>query len=240
MRNPEAGTRRRDARTAAAGAGRRPRRRRLLIGAGLLIGVALAGAALVVAGPGGVAGGSRGDRSRHAAADAGPLDGPGSGAETAASVAAAPEPAPSGPEASEELSATERLLREETIQQRLARLELEAQAKERFDDSLERSGITAREIEEGVKHLFETVTVEPVLLEGGRMDGLRIFDLPSGHPLDRAGLVEGDRLVRLNGYPLDDPAVLPDVLIRLRRSFEACVWRNGEELCTRVTVDAPG
>jgi len=163
-----------------------------------------------------------------------------------AAVAAAPEPTaealpePASPALDEDVAKA--LLEEETVRDRLYRLALEEEARQRFDDSLEQSGITAEEIEGGVKRLFETVRVEPVLERAGHMDGMVLRSLDEGHPFHRAGFREGDRLTRLDDWALDDAGTLPEILIRLKRTFVACAVSadSAREVCRPVTVDAAG
>nr|WP_246395242.1 PDZ domain-containing protein [Microbulbifer rhizosphaerae] len=64
---------------------------------------------------------------------------------------------------------------------------------------------------------------------------MRIAELSDRNPLARAGFRPGDRLVRINGEPLLDPAQIAHLFTALGDRFEVCVDREALEDC-RVVV----
>lgn len=69
--------------------------------------------------------------------------------------------------------------------------------------------------------------------------GLSIAWRNKRNPLAKAGFRIGDRLIRLNGQPLEDPAQIAYIVIGLRERFEVCAARDGADYC-RVVVAAGG
>lgn len=118
---------------------------------------------------------------------------------------------------------------------------LQASAEARFAETVDLDGLTADRIAPPVRRLFDSLSLEPVFdLENGTegfVDGLRIAEMSRGNALARSGFRVGDRLVRLGGQPLVDPAQIAYTMIDLGAEFEVCAARETGSYCRIV---APG
>lgn len=125
------------------------------------------------------------------------------------------------------------VLRERARQQALA-----AEADARWHEAVDEAGYTAEDLDPAVLDLFKGLMLEPLYAEGGRIEGLVIEKLKPDHPLARAGFRAGDRIDRIQGTPLRDPADLPGLLASLGGPIEFCVVReDGSEHCTEVVPE---
>lgn len=121
----------------------------------------------------------------------------------------------------------------EIWRERLAR---QRAAQERFERGLEESQVRARDIDARVREALQRTVLEPELLDGGQMTGLRIRSIEGGSPLAEAGFREGDLIVRLDGEPLDDPYELPRLLSRAGPQLSLCVVDGSGELCRDLVL----
>lgn len=119
------------------------------------------------------------------------------------------------------------------LEERLAR---EYAAEQRFEQGLEASQMRARDVDARVRDAFRRVELEPELLEGGRIRGLRIRAVEGGSAFSEAGFRPGDLLTSLDGHPLEDPAELPALLGRLGPQLSVCARRGGSERCRELTL----
>ncbi len=155
----------------------------------------------------------------------------------AAVVRVAPVEEESDERAESDAEARERLLASPIIRDRLIAIDRMNVATARFSHSVDESQIEVEDMNQSVVDLFDSARLEPVLSEGGAIEGLEIVDLDSESPFLEAGLRPGDLITHLNGSELFDPADLPALLIRLERSLSLCVERDGRELCRAMSLD---
>lgn len=176
---------------------------------------------------------------------------PAPAAATASPVAAAPpatvpqpepEPAlpdPEPPVAESELSPdhTERVLGNPIMADRARQHELAPAADARWHEAVDGGEYRADDLDPAVRDLFRDLDLEPRYAEGGRIEGLSIRSLSLDHPLAQLGFRAGDRIDRIQGVPLSDPAELPSLLARLGPHFSLCADRDGSELCRELTLE---
>lgn len=128
----------------------------------------------------------------------------------------------------------------EEAERRRRLLALERAAQARFSETVELDGLQAEQVRPAVRALFESMTLEPAFdVEDGMegyVNGLRIAELSGRNPLARAGFRTGDRLTRLDGQPLVDPAQIAYTMTSLGDSFEVCADRNGAAYCRIVST----
>lgn len=124
-------------------------------------------------------------------------------------------------------------LRERARQQVLA-----GAADARWREAVDGGGYQAEDVDPAVRSLFRNLTLEPRYAEGGRIEGLVIRDLVADHPLAEQGFRPGDRIDRIQGVPLRDPAEIPSLIAHLGPHFEVCAVRpdTGTELCREVDL----
>lgn len=170
-------------------------------------------------------------------------------AEAPAVAAAAPLPAPvppvaapdpdSEPEDSAELPADhrQRVLSDPVLADRARQHELAPAADARWHEAVDGGEYRAEDLDPAVRDLFVEIDLEPRYAEGGRIEGLLIQSLASDHPLARLGFRPGDRIDRIQGVTLSDPAELPSLLARLGPHFSLCADRNGTELCRDLALE---
>jgi hypothetical protein len=123
------------------------------------------------------------------------------------------------------------------LRDRARQHELAAEADARWQQAVDSSGYEARDLDESVRALFQRVDLEPLYAEGGRIDGLVIMGMPSDHPFAGLGLQPGDRIERIQGVELRDPADLPSLLAHLGPRFAVCARRGAAELCGDVDLE---
>lgn len=116
-------------------------------------------------------------------------------------------------------------------------------AEERFGRTVAMDGLRPDDVAPGVRALFRTLRLEPVVKPGvsrpGYVEGLRITRLSPRNPLAEQGFREGDRLVRINGQALRDPAQIAHLMVRLRGHAEICADRGGRDYCRHVDMAVP-
>ena len=117
-----------------------------------------------------------------------------------------------------------------------ARLDRERAADERFEQGLEGSQVRGRDIDARVRDAFQRVDLEPELLDGGLMRGLRIRSVEGGSALHEAGFRAGDLLIRLDDRTLQDPAELPQILASAGPRLSLCALRGTTELCRELSL----
>lgn len=120
------------------------------------------------------------------------------------------------------------------------RYEFERAAERRFHQTADADGLTPDSVRPEVRTLFSTLRLEPEydLREGqqGYVDGMRVARMESGNPLAKAGFRVGDRLTRINGEALRDPAVIAHLMTRLGTTMEVCASRSGNLICRQITL----
>ncbi|MFW6093149.1 MAG: hypothetical protein ACODAC_04185 [Pseudomonadota bacterium] len=120
-------------------------------------------------------------------------------------------------------------------------LELREAAEARFSETVELDGLRASDARPEVRRLFEAVTLEPVFdvqqATEGYVSGMRIAEMTSRNALARAGFRTGDRLTRIDGQPLVDPAQIAYTMVSLGEAFEVCAERDTAAYCRTVTLD---
>ena len=154
------------------------------------------------------------------------------------STAVAPASMEAGPARAEE--GRRHGLDDEALRRR-QRHEMHARAaEERFRRAVTLDGLRPEDVAPGVRALFATLRLEPVVKPGvsrpGYVEGLRITRLSPRNPLAEKGFREGDRLVRINGQALRDPAQIAHLMVRLRGGMEVCARRGQEEYCRPLTL----
>lgn len=124
-------------------------------------------------------------------------------------------------------------------QRRLQQLQEAADA--RFKETVQLDGLRPADIEPSVRELLRTVKLEPVFdLERGAdgyINGMQISKLIGTSPFAAAGFRLGDRLTRINGEPLVDPAQIAHLFAQLGERFEVCAARDGGEHCRMVVLE---
>lgn len=119
-------------------------------------------------------------------------------------------------------------------------LELDRAAQKRFDEAVAMDRIDPDRVDPSVRQLFTTLTLEPNFdLDSGRegfIDGMRIAEISGASPLAKACFKKGDRLVRFNGQPLEDPALVAHLFASLGKRFEVCAQRDGGEHCRQIDL----
>lgn len=124
-------------------------------------------------------------------------------------------------------------LRERARQQVLAEA-----ADARWHEAVDGAGYQADDFDPAVRSLFRNISLQPHYAEGGRIEGLVIQDMVGDHPLAEQGFRPGDRLDRIQGVALRDPAEIPALLAHLGPRFEVCAVRPDAagELCREVDL----
>lgn len=127
--------------------------------------------------------------------------------------------------------------------ERKRRLERRARAaEERFDNTVAMDGLGADDVDPAVRSLFQSMTLEPAFDlergEPGQVDGMHIRHLRPNNPLAHAGFETGDRLVRINGESLRDPAQIATLFTRIEGAMEVCAERSGSDRCRTIALDA--
>lgn len=148
------------------------------------------------------------------------------------------EPPPADLEALEErLAETDRPAEAERLRERVREVVRREEAKARWDEGVSGESLEARHLEPSVRRLFEELELEPVLREGGLMEGLAVQGVAEDGAAARAGLAPGDVIVSLDGEELEDPRALPGLLARLSRPLPLCVTRGGSRRCMELELD---
>lgn len=123
------------------------------------------------------------------------------------------------------------------LEPRLAALRRERHARARFDRGVSEHEVRASQLAPAVKELFDSMDLEPVLDAEGMIEGLSIESLEPDSPMRGAGFRPSDRITRIAGLRLHDPADLPPLLVRLGTRIDLCVERAGEEICREIILD---
>jgi hypothetical protein len=131
----------------------------------------------------------------------------------------------------------ERLRSDPDLADRGRQHELAAAADARWEEAVARGSYDANDLDAAVRDLFRRVDLAPRYAEGGRIEGLVIGGMPSDHPFAQAGFRVGDRIDRIQGVELRDPADLPSLLARLGPNFSVCADRAGAELCRELRLE---
>ncbi len=113
--------------------------------------------------------------------------------------------------------------------------ELAPEADERWSEAVDEGRYTAEDVDVAVREAFSTIELEPRYAEDGMIEGLTIRSMQGDHPFARAGLREGDRLERIHGVDLRDPAELPALFARLGPEFEVCARESLG--CVTIVLD---
>lgn len=120
---------------------------------------------------------------------------------------------------------------------RAKQLELAPKADARWNEAVNESGFTADDVDPAVRQLFASMRLEPRYTEGGAIEGLVIEEMRDDNPLARAGFQIGDRLSRIQGVELRDPAELPSLIAHLGPNISFCAQRDGGETCQDVRLE---
>lgn len=130
-------------------------------------------------------------------------------------------------------------LNDETLRRRQRHEMHERAAEDRFRRAVAMDGLRPDDVKPGVRALFESLRLEPVVKPGvarpGYVEGLRITGLSPRNPLFEEGFREGDRLVRINGQALRDPARIAHLMVRLRGGMEVCAARASGDYCRSLS-----
>ena len=80
--------------------------------------------------------------------------------------------------------------------------------------------------------------MRPSMTDSG--PGLLIESVGAGSPAEKGGIKAGDRLVELNGSPINDIEDLQEVLVNLEpgKTVKAIVTRDGKRIELTITVEA--
>lgn len=123
------------------------------------------------------------------------------------------------------------------IEDRARQQQLAPEADARWQQAVDEGGYTANDLDVSIRELFRRVDLEPRYAAGGRIEGLVITGIAPDHPFAQLGFRAGDRIDRIQGIALRDPAEIPSLLARLGPNFELCVDRQGEALCGEVHLE---
>jgi len=152
----------------------------------------------------------------------------------------APLEPPSDPEDAALLAALGRrpdLSSDPVLEERAHQQQLAPEADARWQQAVDEAGYTASDLDVSVRELFRRIDLEPRYAEGGRIEGLVITGMAPDHPFAQLGFRSGDRIDRIQGVALRDPAEIPSLLARLGPNFDLCVDRQGESLCGEVHLE---
>lgn len=134
-------------------------------------------------------------------------------------------------------------LSDEELARTKRRYQFEQAAEQRFRETADMDGLTPESVKPEVRHLFRTLKLKPEydLREGqqGYVNGMRVDRMASSNPLAKAGFRVGDRLTRINGEVLRDPAMIAHLVTRIDSSMEVCASRAGNRFCRQVTLESP-
>lgn len=158
-------------------------------------------------------------------------------------TATAPEPTGNPPGAAADSAEPPPGLTQAEAERRRREIELKQAAEERFQQAVKMDGLKPSNVRPAVRSMFRSVKLEPVVdPEDGRagyVDGMRIAELGMNNPLSRAGFETGDRLTRINGEPLSDPAQIAHLFASLGERFEVCAARADQRRCRVITLQSP-
>lgn len=131
-------------------------------------------------------------------------------------------------------------LTEEELQRKTRQRAYQQAAEARFKQAVKMDGLHPDAVDPDVRALFKTLTLDPVIdtqnTRKGSVNGMRIADLSKRNPLADAGFTTGDRLTRINGVALNDPAQIAHLFTRIENHMEVCAERSGKEYCEHVTL----
>jgi hypothetical protein len=151
-------------------------------------------------------------------------------------LASIPEPEPPGgdPERVRELVAADPRLSDRAEQQALAPL-----ADARWHEGVDQAEYRAEDFDPAVRRMFDRIELEPRYAEGGMIEGLTIQRIDSDHPLAAAGFTAGDRIDRIQGVELRDPAEIPALLAHLGPHIEVCARRadGSDHICRELALE---
>ncbi|MGQ9424372.1 PDZ domain-containing protein [Gilvimarinus sp. F26214L] len=132
------------------------------------------------------------------------------------------------------------VMSEEEARRHRRMIALNQAAQNRFDETVAMDKIDPAQIQPAVRNLFNSLTLEPHFdVEQGRegfVSGMRIAELSARNPLAEAGFQAGDRLVRFDGQPLEDPSQIAHLFASLGESFEVCAERETGEYCRIINL----
>jgi hypothetical protein len=123
------------------------------------------------------------------------------------------------------------------LEDRARQHQLAPEADARWQRAVDEAGYSANDLDVSVRELFRRIDLEPRYAEGGRIEGLVITGMPPDHPFAQLGFRSGDRIDRIQGVALRDPAEIPSLLARLGPNFDLCVDRQGASLCGEVHLE---
>ena len=123
------------------------------------------------------------------------------------------------------------------LEPRLAAQRRSRRARARFDRGVAEHDVRASQLAPAVEDLFDSMDLKPMLDEQGMLEGMTIASLEPGSLMHGAGFRPADRLTRIDGTRLRDPADLPPLLLRLGTRIDICAERAGEELCREIALD---
>jgi hypothetical protein len=123
------------------------------------------------------------------------------------------------------------------LEDRAHQQQLAPEADARWQHAVDGPGYTANDLDVSVRELFRRIDLEPRYAEGGRIEGLVITGMPPDHPFAQLGFRSGDRIDRIQGVALRDPADIPSLLAHLGPNFDLCVNRQGEALCGELHLE---
>lgn len=134
-------------------------------------------------------------------------------------------------------------LSDEELARTKRRYQFEQAAEQRFRETADMDGLTPDSVKPEVRRMFRTLKLQPEydLDEGrqGYIEGMRVDRMASDNPLARAGFQVGDRLTRINGEALRDPALIAHLMTRIDSSMEVCARRAGNRFCRQVMLEPP-
>lgn len=119
--------------------------------------------------------------------------------------------------------------------------ELERAAEERFQQAVRTDGLDPSDVSPSVRAMFSSVTLQPVVDPStgtpGYIEGMRIAEIAGENPLAKAGFSPGDRITRIDGKPLNDPAQIAHLFTALGGRFEVCAAREGNRRCRMIALE---
>lgn len=129
---------------------------------------------------------------------------------------------------------------EDEIRERMKLEEHQRAAEARFHEAVDMDGLTPEALDPGVRDLFQTLKLKPAfdLREGeqGSIDGMVVDRMTPRNPLAQAGFKVGDKLTRINGVALTDPAEIAHLFTRVKGNMEVCAEQGGSEVCKSIKL----
>ena len=123
---------------------------------------------------------------------------------------------------------------------RIREEEYQRAAEARFAEAVQMDGLRPEDVNPAVRDLFASVRLKPVVRpdqdQPGFVDGMELATVMPQSPLAQAGFQTGDRLTRINGEALTDPAQIAQLMTRMENYVEICAERNQQTLCKALTL----